>query len=163
MEIGLGGVVEGDENHEVKGAGEPAEAGFEKRVGLSAALRSEPIAFVGQVNELDGQASDDEGYGEPDDGHRESDHRKRHEEAGLGLPAVGRALGVEMRSDDVRQFGIEQGEVDGGEEHQQQECKFGQARIHIVKTMLAERETGDPEKAARMLRMRRYNPKRRDL
>ena len=125
MEVHLDGVVEGDENDEVDSAGEPTEIGFEKNPGLCAALWREPIALVGKIDELDGKTDDDERHDETDEDHDQSDDGDGSHEAGLRLPTVGGALGVEVRGDDIGKLRVEQGKVNGGEEDENQEDEFG--------------------------------------
>ena len=132
IEIRLSGVVERDENDQVDRAGKPAKIGLEKIGGLCASFGREPVAFVGQIDEPDGQAPDDKRDGESNDGHSESDKRQSHEEAGFGLPAVRRALRIEVGGDDIGKFRIEKRKVDRGEEYQEEKGEFGQARVHAA-------------------------------
>lgn len=148
IEIRLSSVVESNENDDVNRTRKPAEIGFEEIGGLNATLGREPVSFIGQIDELDGQASDDERDAESDDGHREGDKRQRHEEAGLGLPAVGRALRIEVRGDNVGQFRIKKRKVDRGEKDHEEESELWEARNHAA-NHVSGRNAADVEREAR--------------
>ena len=130
VQIGLHGVVEGEEDDEEDGATKPGEPSVQEFESGGAVFRAEPIPFVGKIDEFGRQGADDGGHSEANDGgeHR-SAHEKREKDE-FGLPAVGRALSVEMGLHQFRQLRVIERKMESGVEDEQDKAELGQTGVH---------------------------------
>lgn len=67
VEVGLDGKVERENDDHVDRAAEPCKLGFEERACFREILRSEPVLFVGEVDQLGWQRGNEAGDAESDE------------------------------------------------------------------------------------------------
>lgn len=127
MQIGLDCVIEGEKEKYQRRAAEPCEPGAEEFQRGRRLIRSEPVGFVRNIDQLGGDTLEDLRHAEAENrGHHQGSDEKSEEHC-FGLPAVRNAAAVEVRCDLIGQPWIARRKIKrrkNGEQHKQH---FGQA------------------------------------
>lgn len=131
MEVGLDGVIERKKKEHKSRAAEPREPGAEEFQRGFRTLRTEPVLFVGEIDQLEGHALEQAREPEGEERRQRQRAGKKREENGFGLPAVGKAAHVEARSKLIGQPRIVVRKADRRKNGEQDEQHFGQARIGV--------------------------------
>ena len=96
MQVGLDGVVEGQDHNQKDRAAEPRKVGVEKLRRLCNVFRSEPVALVRKIDQCGGQRRDDPRDAKADDHRKHTDADKDPEKRRFCLPTIGYAAAIEM-------------------------------------------------------------------
>lgn len=132
VKIGLHGIVEDKKHQAVRLAAEPREARTQKFQSLSGTIRAQPILLVGKIDQLDGKRFDDAGNAKNKQRGDNRNADEKPEKNLFRLPAIGVAISIEMRSDDVGQLCVDRKKIDGRDNREQHEQQFRKARVQCI-------------------------------
>ena len=128
-QISVDGLRGGIEQEKKEGTAEPGHLRAEEAPGFVAPLRGQPKGFVWQIDVVGRHQTDHARNKEGDDRAQDDHKRHQHEESLFWLPAVGCAVGREVRSHAIRKLWIDMDPLQHSQHQHQEEQKSGKTRI----------------------------------
>src|ERR1700723_2634753 len=144
VHIGLYGVIEYKKKQRKNGAAEPGKPHGEEAERGFGLLRTEPVPFVGEVDQFGRQTFKDPWHAECEDSRKHDGADEECKKHRLRLPSVGNATTVEVGRDRVRQSLVAGRKIDRRKDGEQREQHFGKARIQVrcLRSMIQPSVTG---------------------